>query len=68
MEMSVKDRLIILAMSIIGMIIFYLIGLDPLDILDFSQKMIIAVIVSIPLTILLIYHVKRIQKKRKKTT
>jgi len=68
MEMSKKDRLIILAMSIIGMIIYYLIGLDPLDLLDFSQKMIIAVIVSIALTILLIYHVKRIQKKMKKTT
>ena len=68
MEMSKKDRLIILAMSIIGMIIFYLIGLDPLDLLDFSQKMIIAVIVAIALTILLIYQVKRIQKKRKKTT
>ena len=66
MEMSEKDRLIILAMSIIGMIIFYLIGLDPLDLLDFSQKMIIAVIVSIALTILLIYHVKRIQKKDEK--
>jgi len=68
MEMSKKDRLIILAMSIIGMIIYYLIGLDPLDLLDFSQKVIIGVIVSIALTILLIYQVKRIQKKMKKTT
>ena len=68
MEMSKKDRLIILAMSIIGMIIFYLIGLDPLDLLDFSQKMIIAVIVSIPFLPLLIYQRQRIITKMKKPT
>ena len=63
MEMSKKDRLIILAMAIIGMIIYYLIGLDPLDILDFSQKMIIGVIVAIAITLLLIYQVQRIKKR-----
>ena len=68
MEMSKKDRLIILAMAIIGMIIYYLIGLDPLDILDFSQKMIIALIFTIANSLLLVYHVQRIRKKRKKTT
>jgi len=68
MELSKKDRLIILAMAIIGMIIYYLIGLDPLDILDFSQKMIIALIFTIANSLLLVYHVQRIRKKRKKTT
>jgi FtsH-binding integral membrane protein len=68
MEMSIKDRLSILAMSIIGMIIYLLIAYDPLDILDTSQKWIIAVIVSIAFTLLLIYQVQRIKKKMKKTT
>jgi uncharacterized protein YacL len=68
MRMSVKDRLTILAMAIIGMIIYLLIAYDPLDILDTTQKYIIAVIVSIAFLILLIYQVQRIQKKMKKTT
>ena len=66
MEMSIKDRLTILAMSVIGMIIYLLIAYDPLDILDTTQKFIIAVIVSIAFLILLIYQVQRIQKKMKK--
>ena len=64
MEMSKKDRLIILAMAIIATIINLLIAYDPLDILvDFSQKMIIAVIVAIAVTLLLIYQVQRIKKR-----
>lgn len=53
-------------MSVIGMIIYLLIAYDPLDILDTTQKYIIAVIVSIAFLILLIYRVQRIQKKMKK--
>ena len=68
MEMSIKDRLIMVAMSAIGIIIYYLIGLDPLDILDISQKMIIAVIVSVAFLLLLLYQRQRILKKMKKTT
>jgi FtsH-binding integral membrane protein len=68
MEMSIKDRLSILAMSIIGMIIYLLIAYDPLDILDTSQKWIIAVIVSIAFAVLLFYQVQRIKKKMKKPT
>jgi hypothetical protein len=41
-----------------------LIAYDPLDILDTTQKYIIAVIVSIAFLILLIYQVQRIPKKR----
>ena len=63
MKMSRKDMLIILAMWVISMIIFLLIAYDPLDILDFSQKMIIAVIVSIAFLPLLIYQRQRIIKK-----
>ena len=63
MKMSRKDMMIILAMWVISMIIFLLIAYDPLDILDFSQKMIIAVIVSIAFLPLLIYQRQRIIKK-----
>ncbi len=69
MEMSKKDRLIILAMSITGIIILLLIANDPLDILETTQKYIIAAIYAIVIApILLIYQVQRIRKKTKKTT
>ena len=68
MEMSLKDRLIIVAMWAIGMIIYILIALDPLDILDTTQKVIIAVIVSVAFVPLLLYQRQRILKKMKKTT
>ncbi len=68
MEMSIKDRLTILAMSVIGMIILLLIAYDPLNILDTTQKYILAVIVAVANVPLLIYQVQRIQKKMKKTT
>jgi hypothetical protein len=66
MEMSLKDRLIIVAMWAIGMIIYILIALDPLDILDTTQKVIIAVIVSVAFVPLLLYQRQRILKKMKK--
>jgi hypothetical protein len=65
MEMSVKDRLIILAMAITGMIIFLLIGYDPLNILDTTQKWILAVIVAVANIPLLLYQVNRIKNKTK---
>lgn len=68
MEMSLKDRLIILAMSVIGMIIFLLIAYDPLDILDTSQKWILGLIVAVANVPLLLYQRQRILKKMKKTT
>ena len=68
MEISIKDRLIILAMSVIGIIIFLLIAYDPLDILDTSQKVIIAVIVAVANVPLLLYQLQRIRKKMKKIT
>lgn len=49
MEMSRKDGLIYVAIWAIGMIIYLLIAFDPIDILDTSQKVIIAVTVSIAL-------------------
>jgi hypothetical protein len=65
MEMSKKDRLIILAMSITGIIILLLIAYDPLDILDTTQKYIIAAIYAVVIApILLIYQVQRIRKKQ----
>ena len=66
MEMSPKDRLIILAMSITGMIIILLIAYDPLDILDTTQKIILAVIVAVANVPLLLYQVKRIKNKTQK--
>ena len=68
MEMSPKDRLIILAMAVIGMIIFLLIAYDPLDILDTSQKWILGLIVAVANVPLLLYQRQRILKKMKKTT
>ena len=65
MEMSIKDRLIILAMSIIGMIILLLIAYDPLGILDTSQKWILGLIVAVANVPLLLYQVKRIKNKTK---
>jgi FtsH-binding integral membrane protein len=63
MEMNLKDRLTILAMSVIGMIIYILIAYDPLNIVDTDQKWIIAGIVSIAFAVLLFYQVQRIQKR-----
>jgi hypothetical protein len=68
MEMSVKDRLIILVMWTIAMIILILIFLDPLDILDSTQKIILAVIVMVANVPLLWYQRQRILKKMKNTT
>jgi hypothetical protein len=65
MEMSVKDRLTILVMSIIGMIIILLIAYDPLNILDTSQKWIVVLIVAVANVPLLLYQVKRINNKTK---
>jgi Mn2+/Fe2+ NRAMP family transporter len=66
MEMSLKDRLIIVAMWVIGMILFLLIAYDPLDILDTSQKYMIAGIVVVAFLPLLLYQRQRILKKMKK--
>jgi Mn2+/Fe2+ NRAMP family transporter len=68
MEMSIKDRLIILAMSVTGMIIFLLIAYDPLNILDTSQKWILGLIVAVANVPLLLYQRQRIMKKMKRTT
>ena len=68
MEMSIEDRLIILAMSVISIIIFLLIAYDPLNILDTSQKWILALIVAVANVPLLLYQRQRILKKMKKTT
>ena len=65
MEMSPKDRLSILAMSILGMIIILLIAYDPLNILDTSQKWIVVLIVAVANVPLLLYQVKRINNKTK---
>lgn len=65
MEMSPKDRLSILAMAIIGMIIFLLIAYDPLNILDTSQKWILGLIVAVANVPLLWYQVNRIKKRTK---
>ena len=66
MEMSPKDRLIILAMWAIGMIILLLIFIDPLNILDNTQKIILAVIVLVANIPILLIQIQRIQKKMKK--
>jgi Mn2+/Fe2+ NRAMP family transporter len=68
MELSPKDRLIIVAMWAIGMMIFILIALDPLDILDITQKWILVIIVSVVFLPLLLYQRQRIIKKTKKPT
>ena len=68
MEMSTKDRLIILAMSVISIIIFLLIAYDPLDILNLDQKVILVVIISAVSLPLLLYQRQRILKKMKKAT
>jgi hypothetical protein len=65
MEMSAKDRLIILAMWVIAMIILILIFWDPIDILDPTQKIILAIIVMVANIPLLLYQVKRIKNKAK---
>jgi Mn2+/Fe2+ NRAMP family transporter len=68
MELSRKDRLIIVAMWAIGMVIILLIAYDPLDILDITQKVIIVVIITIVFLPLLLYQRQRIIKKTKKPT
>jgi hypothetical protein len=68
MEMSLKDRLTILVMWTISMIILILIFLDPLGILDSTQKIILAVIVMVANVPLLLYQRQRILKKMKKPT
>lgn len=68
MEMSGKDRLTILGMWTIAMIILILIFLDPIDILDSTQKIILAVIVMVANVPLLLYQRQRILKKMEKTT
>jgi hypothetical protein len=65
MEISVKDRLIILAMAVTGMIILLLIAYDQLNILDTTQKWILAVIVAVANVPLLLYQVNRIKNKTK---
>jgi hypothetical protein len=65
MEVSLKDRLTILAMAVVGMIILLLIAYDPIDILDSTQKIILAVIVMVANVPLLLYQVKRIKNKTK---
>jgi hypothetical protein len=65
MEMSVKDRLIILAMWVIAMIILILIFWDPIDILDPTQKIILAIIVMVANVPVLLYQRQRILKKMK---
>ena len=64
--MSPKDRLIILAMWTIAIIVLLLIFIDPLNILDTTQKTILAVIVLVANIPILIYQLQRIQKKMKK--
>ena len=65
MEMSAKDRLIILAMWVIAMIILILIFWDPIDILNPTQKIILAVIVMVANIPLLLYQVNGIKNKTK---
>jgi len=65
MEMSVKDRLTILVMWAIAMIILILIFLDPIGILDSTQKIILALIVMVANVPLVLYQVKRIKNKTK---
>ena len=65
MEISKKDRLIILVMWAIGMIVILLIALDPLDILDITQKMIIVVIMTIVFLPFLLFQRQKIIKKTK---
>jgi hypothetical protein len=65
MEMSVKDRLTILAMAVTGMIILLLIAYDPLNILNTNQKWILGLIVAVANIPLLLYQVNRIKNKTK---
>jgi hypothetical protein len=50
----------------VGFTTYLLIGLDPLDILDFSQKVIIAAIATIVYSTLLLYLVQRIKNNLEK--
>ena len=67
MGISRRDMLINVALWAIGMIIILLIAYDPLDILDLTQKVIIAVIMTIVLLPLLLIRRQRLLKKMKKT-
>jgi Mn2+/Fe2+ NRAMP family transporter len=65
-EMSLRDRLIVVAIWVVGFTSFLLIGLDPLDILDLNhKKIVLAVIISVVSLLLLLYHRQRIMKKMK---
>jgi Mn2+/Fe2+ NRAMP family transporter len=64
MEISKKDKMIIWAMGISGIIIYLLIAYDPLDILNLDQKVILVVIISPVLLLLLMYQRQRIMKKK----
>jgi hypothetical protein len=66
MEMSLRDRLIVVAIWAVGFTSFLLIGIDPLDILDLNQKIILAVIISAVSLPLLLYQRQRIIKKMEK--
>ena len=66
MEISPKDRLIILAMWTIAIIILLLIIIDPINILDTTQKTILIVIVLVANIPILLFQLLRIQKKMKK--
>jgi len=62
MKIGSKDRLIILAMWTIAMIILLLIFIDPLNFLDNTQKIILAVIVLIANIPVLLFQLLRIKK------
>ena len=65
MEMSLKDRLTIFTMWFLGMIVLILIAVDPLEILDATQEIILAVIVLVVNVPLVLYKRQRILKKMK---
>jgi hypothetical protein len=68
MGISRKDMLVNVVIWATGMIVTLLIAYDPLDILDFTQKVIIVVIMSIVLLPLLLIRRQRLLKRMKKTT
>lgn len=68
MKINPKDRLIILAMWTIAIIILLLIFIDPLNILDTTQKNILAIIVLVANIPILLYQIQRIKKKMNQIT
>jgi Mn2+/Fe2+ NRAMP family transporter len=68
MKINRKDMLINIVIWAIGMIIILLIAIDPFDILDITQKVLIVVIMTIVLLPLLLIRRQRLLKKMKKTT